>query len=48
MISEQNKVKEGQVSIDEPTTMGIMSYYRIDDHDELVRYIRRLGIEHND
>ena len=47
-MTEQNEVKTGQISIDEPTTREIMSYYRIDNHDELVRYIRHFGIEHSD
>ena len=48
MMTEQSEVKTGQISVDEPTTRGIMSYYGIDNHDELVRYIRHLRIEHND
>jgi hypothetical protein len=35
-------------SIDEKATKDIMSYYKIDNHDEFVRYIKSLGIEHND
>ena len=37
-----------QISIDEETTKEIMNYYGIDSHDELARYIRHLGIQHND
>ena len=47
-MTEQSEVKIGQISIDEPTIKEIISYYRINNHDELVRYIRHLGIEHND
>jgi len=35
-------------SIDEPTVRGIMGYYKIKNHDELARYIKSLGIVHND
>jgi hypothetical protein len=46
-MTEQNRIKTGSISIDEPTTREIMDYYSI-NHDELVRYIKGLGIEHND
>jgi len=47
-MTEQREVRTGQISIDEPTTIEMMIYYGIDNHDELVRYIRHLGIEHDD
>ena len=47
-MKEQDAVKGSQIRIDEPTTRAIMSHYKIDSHDELVRYIRRLGIKHDD
>lgn len=47
-MTEQNEVRTDELSLDESTTTEIMDYYRIDSHDELVRYIRHLGIEHND
>jgi len=45
---KEQVVNAGKISIDEPTTRAIMSHYKIDNHDELVRYIRHLGIEHKD
>jgi len=42
-----DEIRASQISIDEPATREIMRYYGI-DHDELVRYIRHLGIEHDD
>lgn len=47
-MTEENEVKTRQITIDELTTREIMSYYRIHNHDELVRHMRSLGIEHND
>ena len=47
-MAEKDLAERTLVSIDEPTAREIMSYYKIDDHDELARYIRHLGIEHND
>jgi hypothetical protein len=44
----QNETKTIPISIDEPTAESIMNYYGIDNHDELVRYVKSLGIEHND
>lgn len=45
MTAEQNEI---QASIDEPTLREIMGYFKIGDHDELARYIKSLGIVHND
>jgi hypothetical protein len=47
-MTEENEVKTGELSVDESTMSEIMSYYRIDNHDEPVRYIRHLEIEHID
>ncbi len=47
-MREQNQIKTGSISIDEPAAKEIMGYYRIKDHDEFVKYIKSLGIEHND
>jgi hypothetical protein len=47
-MTDQNNTRTTRLSIDEPTAREIMSYYGIDSHDELARYIRYLGIEHND
>jgi hypothetical protein len=46
-MTERNEINTGALSIDEPTAREIMGYYRI-NHDEFVRYIKSLGIEHND
>lgn len=37
-----------EISIDEPTLRQIMDYYRIVNHDVLAKYVKSLGIEHND
>ena len=38
---------EFTISIDEPTAKEMMGYYNI-NHDEFVKYVKSLGIEHND
>jgi len=35
-------------SIDEITLEHMMSHLKVDDHDVLAGYVRRLGIEHKD
>jgi hypothetical protein len=35
-------------SIDEPTMKEIMGYFKVENHDELARYIKSLGIAHDD
>ncbi|AIC16669.1 hypothetical protein [Nitrososphaera viennensis] len=47
-MTEQNEIKISSISIDEPTIRKVMGYYRIENHDEFARYIKSLGIEHND
>ena len=39
---------EQKISIDEPTMRQIMGYYGIGNHDALARYVKSLGIEHED
>lgn len=46
-MREQNEITVNQIRIDEPTAKQMMGYYRI-KHDELVKYIKGLGIEHSD
>lgn len=36
------------ISIDEITARDIMRYYKIDNHDEFVRFIKSMGVEHYD
>lgn len=46
-MTEQNKIKKGPISIDEPTAKEMMDYYGI-NHDEFVKYLKSMGIDHND
>jgi hypothetical protein len=45
-MTDQNALTK--IGIDEPTAKAIMRYYGIDNHDQLARYIRDLGIERID
>jgi hypothetical protein len=48
-MTEQNDVMTAaELGTDESTARGIMRYYGIDSHDELVKYIRHLGVGHSD
>ena len=44
----QNEFKTGLIGVDETTMRQIMGYYRVWDHEVLVRYIKNLGISHSD
>jgi hypothetical protein len=46
-MTEHNEITTNQISIDEPTAKEMMGYYKI-NHNEFVKYIKGLGIEHND
>lgn len=46
-MTEYDGIRTGPLSIDEPTAKEMMGYYRI-DHDEFVKYVKSLRIEHSD
>jgi hypothetical protein len=41
-MTEQNEIRTGPISIDEPTARELMSYYKIESHDKFVKYIKSL------
>lgn len=44
-MTEQNEIKTGPITIDEPTArekMMMMGYYKIENHDKFVKYIKSL------
>jgi hypothetical protein len=44
-MTEQNEIKTGPITIDEPTArekMMMMAYYKIENHDKFVKYIKSL------
>lgn len=44
---EQSEAKTDTINIDEPTAREMMGYYGI-DHEAFAKYVKSLGIEHND
>jgi hypothetical protein len=47
MTEEQSGSGTGTLGIDEPTAREMMGYYKI-SHDEFVKYVKNLGIDHED
>jgi hypothetical protein len=43
-MTEQNEIKTGPITIDEPTAREkmMMGYYKIENHDKFVKYIKSL------
>ena len=45
-MTEQNEIKTDPITIDEPTArekmMMMMGYYKIENHDKFVKYIKSL------
>jgi len=41
-MTEQNEIKTGPISIDEPTAREMMGYYKIENPDKFVKYIKSL------
>jgi hypothetical protein len=48
MVVAQNKPVTGVIRNDEKTMREIMGYLKTEDHDFFVRYIKTLGIRHDD
>ena len=46
-MTVQSKPITSTLNIEEPTAIVMMGYYRI-SHEELVKYVRSLGIGHDD
>ncbi|MGI0019073.1 MAG: hypothetical protein ACREAY_01235 [Nitrososphaera sp.] len=40
-----NKRKEHYRTIDDDTILSLKEYYKIDDHDELLKYVKKTGIK---
>lgn len=47
-MAVQDNPLTGITKIDEKAMRQIMGYFKTDDHDFFVRYIKTLGIEHKD
>lgn len=46
-MTVQSKPVTSTLNIDEPTAIEMVGYYRI-SHEEFVKYVRSLGIGHDD
>ena len=46
-MTVQSKPVTSTLNIDEPTAIEMMGYYNI-SHEEFVKYVRSLGIGHDD
>jgi enoyl-[acyl-carrier-protein] reductase (NADH) len=47
-MTEQSDFKTMSMSIDEKTMGQIMNYYNVGSHDLFAKYVKSLGIDHDD